>query len=321
MLYPFRFKPLFRRYLWGGRRLQSVLGKSIGAGEDYAESWETVDHGEYQSVVAHGPFKGVTLHELVTRFAEPLLGCHSPQSQFPLLFKFLDARQNLSVQVHPNDQQAANLDPPSLGKTEAWVVLDARPGSKVYAGLARGVDRDKVEHRIRQGDVESCLHYFEPKVGDCVFLPAGTVHAIGAGLMVAEIQQTSDTTYRLFDWERLGADGKPRQVHVEQALEVICYDAGPVNPQPPMKSDRPHISRLVACDKFIIDRWEFDQIQRLKNDSRCHLLAVLSGSVRVENDPVQSPLSKGGTMLVPAELGAVSIQPLEQSVLLDVYLP
>ena len=97
--------------------------------------------------------------------------------------------------------------------------------------------------------------------------------------MVAEIQQTSDTTYRLFDWERLGADGKPRQVHVEQALEAICCDAGPVNPQPPMKSDRPHISRLVACDKFIIDRWEFDQIQRLKNDSRCHLLAVLSGSV------------------------------------------
>jgi len=108
---------------------------------------------------------------------------------------------------------------------------------------------------------------------------------------------------------------------VEQALDVICYDAGPVNPQPPTKSDRPHIARLVACDKFVIDRWEFDQIQRLKNDSRCHLLAVLSGSVRVENDPVESPLSKGDTMLVPAKLGAVSIQPLEQSVLLDVYLP
>ncbi len=140
-LYPLRFEPVFRRYVWGGRRLGKILGKPIGPGNDYAESWEVVDHGEDQSRVAAGPLAGMTLNELTHIYGKQLLGRHYPQPRFPLLFKFLDCEKTLSVQVHPNDVQAAKLDPPDVGKTEAWVVLAAEPGSVIYAGLKRGFDR------------------------------------------------------------------------------------------------------------------------------------------------------------------------------------
>ena len=188
-LYPLRFEPILRRYLWGGRRLETVLGKRLGDGDDYAEIWEIVDHGNDHSVVTHGPHARRTLHELVTEFGPELFGRHVPQAQFPLLLKFLDANKTLSVQVHPNDQQAAELDPPDLGKTEAWVVLAAEPGSKIYAGLQPGVDRDVLQQHVEAGTCDRCLYQFQPQVGDCILLEAGTVHAIGAGLVIAEIQQ------------------------------------------------------------------------------------------------------------------------------------
>ncbi len=164
--------------------------------------------------------RGMALGTLVRELGADLLGRHHPQDHFPLLFKFLDVRENLSVQVHPNDEQAARLDPPDRGKSEAWFVLSAEPGSRVYAGLRDGVDRTALEPAVAHGQAESCLHSFEPAPGDCVLVPAGTVHALGAGLLVAEIQQSSDTTFRLFDWNRVGPDGLPRPLHVEQAVAV-----------------------------------------------------------------------------------------------------
>ena len=255
MLYPLRFEPIFRRYLWGGRRLGEVLHKPIGEGADYAESWEIVDHGADQSRVAAGPLAGTTLTELVLRHNRELFGRHVGLTQFPLLLKFLDARQALSVQVHPNDEQAARLVPPDRGKTEAWVVLATKPGSLIYAGLKRGFDRHAFERELSRGTAELCLHRFEPAPGDCVFLSSGTVHALGAGLLIAEIQQSSDTTYRLHDWNRVGPDGKPRPLHIEQALAVIDFNRGPVDPVAPQPTDRPNVERLVECDKFVLDRW------------------------------------------------------------------
>ncbi len=209
-LYPLRFRLLVRRYLWGNRRLETCLGKSLGPGNDYAESWEVADHGADQSIVDAGPLAGTALGDLVRLRAAELFGrCH-PQANFPLLVKFLDAAQSLSVQVHPNDEQAARLDPPDLGKTEAWYILAADPGSRIYAGLRPGVEREQLAEAIAQGTCEKMLHCFEPKAGDCLFIPAGTVHALGAGLLVAEVQQSSDTTFRLYDWNRVGPDGKPR---------------------------------------------------------------------------------------------------------------
>lgn len=321
LLHPLRFRPVLRKYIWGGRRLETSLGKALPPGNDWAESWEICDHGADQSVVEFGPLAGTTLGDLVGQRGTDLLGRHYPQRQFPLLLKFLDADQTLSVQVHPDDARAATLDPPDLGKTEAWVVLEAEPQSRIYAGLKPGVDRDTLTAAMRNGRCQDCLHSFAPSPGDCVFLPAGTVHALGAGLLVAEIQQSSDVTYRLFDWNRLGPDGRPRPLHVERALDAIDFNRGPVEPQQPRPTERPQVVRLVECDRFVWDRGEFDAPLTTVGDGRCHILAVLAGAVRIEGDPAGTALSRGGTALLPASLGTVAIVPQGMTVVLDVYLP
>jgi mannose-6-phosphate isomerase len=333
MLYPLRFQPLLRRYVWGGRRLATMLNKPLGAGDDYAESWEVVDHGADQTVVASGPLAGVTLHDLVERHGPELLGPMAFGDRFPLLFKFLDCRQNLSVQVHPNDEQAARLSPPDAGKTEAWVVLDTCPGSKIYAGLKRGFDRHALAREVARGTTELCLHVLEPQVGDCIFVPAGTVHALGAGLLVAEIQQSSDTTFRLYDWNRIGPDGRPRPLHVPQSLDTIDYDRGPIYPQMPQPTGRPFVERLVECRHFVMDRWQLEAPRPLEGSEPLaegaispqpsfHLLAVLAGAVEVDGDVDRRPLSLGETLLVPAEVvGSTRVRPQPTATLLDIYLP
>jgi mannose-6-phosphate isomerase len=319
-LYPLKFQPIFKRYLWGGRRLKTVLGKPIGEGTDYAESWEIADHEQGQSVVANGPLSGTTLHELVTLRGQELLGRHAPQPRFPLLFKFLDCQRDLSAQVHPDDAAAALLTPPDLGKTEAWVILDAQPGSRIYAGLRRGVNREALAAAVREGRTEECLHSFEARAGQCVFIPAGTVHALGAGLLVAEIQQASDTTYRLFDWNRVGPDGKPRKLHIDEALAVTDHSATEVSPQQPQSTENPHAERLVKCDKFVLDRWTLDKSAQIGGDDRFHLISVLTGAVELAGF-ADLRIGKGETVLLPACLGPTTLWPGEKTALLDMYLP
>lgn len=320
-LYPLRFEPIFRRYLWGGRKLGDVLHKPIGPEGDYAESWEICDRDSDQSIVAAGPLRGATLHYLVAAHGKALLGMHHSQKSFPLLLKFLDCQRRLSVQVHPSDEQAALLTPPDRGKTEAWVVLAAEPGSVIFAGLKRGFDRAALEREVARGTCELTLHQVHPAPGDCLLLPAGTVHALGEGLLVAEIQQSSDTTYRLFDWNRLGADGRPRALHVRQALDTIDYSAGPVQPQPPRATERPQVVELAACEKFVLRRWQLDNDDTIGGDDRCHLLAVIAGAVTVAGDVEGRPLELGETMLLPAESGPVALRPQPGATLLSVHLP
>jgi mannose-6-phosphate isomerase len=338
-LYPFQFRPILKRYLWGGRRLGEVLGKPIGDGHDYAESWEIADHASGQSIVTNGPLAGTELAQLVAERGSELLGRHAPQSlaqqpRFPLLFKFLDCQRDLSVQVHPDDAAAAQLDPPDLGKTEAWVILGAMPGSRVYAGLKFGFDRAALAREVERGRTELCLNSFEPRVGDCIFIPAGTVHALGAGLLVAEIQQASDTTYRLFDWNRVGPDGQPRPLHVEQALDAIDYTAHIVRPGQPHSTDRPYAERLVACDKFVLDRWRIDALHALDTAGGFHILSVLEGELylSVAGDATSGSnttsdqvsifsLIAGQTLLVPASVERVSVASPTTCVFLDMYLP
>ena len=321
MLYPLRFQPLLKRYLWGGRRLETQLGKTLGDGDDYAESWELVDHGADQSVVLAGSLCGTTLHSLVREQGRDLLGRHFPQEGFPLLWKFLDAHKVLSVQVHPDDSLAAKLDPPDRGKTEAWLVLAAEPGSLLYAGLEPGVDRTTLERAIAEGTCPSCLHRIEPAVGDCFYIPAGTVHALGAGLLVAEIQQASDTTYRLFDWDRIGTDGKKRPLHIEAGLEAVDFSSGPVEPQIPNPTDRPGAECLIDGEKFRLDRLLASEPLVIGGDERCHILVNLRDPVYVAGDAVDRPLSRGEVMLLPASLGEVAINPAGDAILLDAYLP
>jgi mannose-6-phosphate isomerase len=300
------FTPIFRRYLWGGRRLATMFGRPLGAGDDYAESWEIVDHGADQSIVGSGPLAGRTLHELVVGHGPALLGRHAGRASFPLLLKLLDCNRTLSVQVHPDDAQAARLDPPDLGKTEAWVVLAADPGSKIYAGLKPGVDRASLAAAVAAGRCEECLFAFEPRAGDCVFIPAGTVHALGAGLVIAEIQQASDTTFRLFDWNRTDAQGKPRQLHIDESLAVADFVRGPVGPQTPQPTGQSHRTRLVDCDKFVLDRLQGTGKSTLGGDDRCHILVVEKGAVQISGPSGSQRLIRGATALLPAAAQATA---------------
>ncbi|MBX3411889.1 MAG: class I mannose-6-phosphate isomerase [Pirellulales bacterium] len=320
-LTPLRMQPILRRYVWGGTRLGSLLDKPVGDDPYCAESWEICDRGPDQTIVSHGPLAGMTLHQLVQEHGEELLGRHHPQPAFPLLFKFLDTAAPLSVQVHPDDALAAQARTPDLGKTEAWYILDAEPESVIYAGLSPGVDQGTFEEELRSGLCETCLHSFEPRAGDCVFVPAGAVHALGAGLLVAEIQQASDTTYRLFDWNRLGTDGKPRPLHVEEGLRAIHFRLGPIGPVIGSPTVHDEATRLVACDKFVWDRWTIDEAITLGGDHRCHLLAVVEGELHVAGDPARRPLRRGETMLLPAACGATALRPHGNASVLDAYLP
>jgi mannose-6-phosphate isomerase len=317
---PLRFEPILRQYLWGGRRLAD-LGKPLGGGTHYAESWEVVDHGEDQSTVAGGGLAGTALHDLVLENGHALFGRHHPLPQFPLLFKYLDCQQTLSVQVHPNDTEAAKLQPPDFGKTEAWVILAAEPGSLVYAGLKPGVDRSALERKLANGDVEACLHQFEPRVGDCILIEARTAHALGAGLLIAEIQQASDTTYRLFDWNRLDRDGKPRQLHIQEALDTIDYSRGPVEAVTARPRSRLGVENLVTCDKFVIDRWRISGPEPLATEDRFHILSAIEGNVTLRATGQMHLMRRGDTILVPACCPAVELAPRGRAVVLDMYLP
>lgn len=322
-MHPLLFTPIYRRYIWGGRRFASTLGRELPPGDDYAESWELVDRGSDQSVVASGPLAGSTLGDIVRTRGDELLGRHAPLSAFPLLFKFLDASHDLSVQVHPDDARAGRLTPPDRGKTEAWYVIDAVPGSRIYAGLRAGTTRDALAAALRAGRCGDVLHSFEPRRGDCVFIPAGTVHAIGAGLMVAEIQQSSDVTYRLHDWNRVGPDGKPRAMHIEAGLEAVTHFE-PVAPAAAKSTGDPAVRRLVTNEYFVLDEVRPDRQWRVGGDDCCHFLAVLAGRLRLEPRWGLPDLVTGCCVLLPAAVGSQSVELLEgadDAKMLHVSLP
>ncbi|NDC53888.1 MAG: class I mannose-6-phosphate isomerase [Planctomycetia bacterium] len=323
MMHPLLLEPVYRRYLWGGRRFATELGRDLPPGDDFAESWELVDRpGDDQSVVAAGPLAGRTLGDLVRGSGHDLLGRHAGLAAFPLLFKFLDARRDLSVQVHPDDERAAKLVPPDRGKTEAWYVVDAEPGSRIYAGLASGIGRDDLAAAIRAGRCAEVLHSFEPRSGDCVFIPAGTVHAIGSGLLVAEIQQSSDVTYRLFDWNRAGPDGLPRPLHVEAGVEAVTR-FGPVVPVVPQHTVDPAVDRLVTCAFFTFDEVRPARTWEIGGDDACHVLAVLEGTVILEGRWHLPAVGRGRTLLLPAAIGrqVVTVAAGQNAKLLHVALP
>jgi mannose-6-phosphate isomerase len=323
-IHPLRLEPIYKQYLWGGRRFETELGRELDPNGIYAESWEVCDLGPQDiSMVQVGPLAGTTLHELVANRGEQLLGVHYPQDRFPLLLKYLDANQPLSVQVHPDDELSRRMALADPGKTEAWYVIQSEPGSVIWAGFSQPVNRKQLEQSISEGTLENLLHRFEPTAGQCVYLPAGTVHALGKGILVAEIQQTSNNTFRLYDWNRVGVDGKPRPLHIAEGLQATDFSQGPVEPVNPSATEHGHVERLVGCPKFVLDRWRLDGPQTVGGDHRCHILTVLEGSIRLAGDPAQCPLNKGQTILLPAALGAAKLTPARDqgALLLDAYLP
>jgi mannose-6-phosphate isomerase len=232
----------------------------------------------------------------------------APRDQFPLLVKFLDAHQVLSVQVHPDDDRGRRLAADN-GKTEAWVILHTEPGSLIYAGLKPGVTRSDLAAAMRTGAVEPLLHRFEPRPGDCILIPAGTVHAIGAGVVLAEVQQMSDATFRIHDWGRMGIDGKPRELHHREALESTDFAAGPVNPVPSRPEPTPGGSheRLVSCPYFCLERLRLKGTAVIGGTERFTIVIGLEGLAELRHGEGTYPLGVGHSLLLPAALGAVSI--------------
>ncbi len=338
--YPLRLQPYFRDYLWGGRQLASELGKNIPATGVWAESWEIVDHPEHSSLIVNGAFAGKTLSQVIAAEREWLLGGYldsesratmgggldsESRATLPLLLKYLDCQRVLSVQVHPDDSYALRMSPPDLGKTEAWVIIAAQPGAVLYAGLQSGATSADMQTALQAGEVERCLHVLHPQAGDCIFIPAGTVHALGAGLLVAEIQQASNTTFRLFDWNRLGADGQPRPLHVAQSLEVIDFASGPRRLQTPLPTGQAGRERLVACDKFTLDRLQCSTQSEVNipvgGDDRFHMLTVPSGEATLTWDGSSERLTAGQSLLLPAAMPASEVRLGGHTVVLDMWLP
>ncbi|QDT56594.1 putative mannose-6-phosphate isomerase GmuF [Caulifigura coniformis] len=300
---PLTFTPHFRAQVWGGRRLESVIGKALPALGLYGESWELSTHPLHLSRVAAGPWAGRTLAEVWNQVSE----VWQPVGQredgaFPLLVKWLDCDAMLSVQVHPGDACARRLLNEAAGKTEAWVIIEAAPTARIYAGLKPGVDRAELERRSADGTVAECLHSFVPVRGDVIHIPAGTVHASGGGIVMAEVQQTSDATFRLFDWNRVGADGKPRQLHLDEALECIDWNRGPVNPIARLDLDGPCDSALASIHECPYFRFESLAVGRewinLPGDEMA-IVMCLSGSVTIGDGDDALTLDAGSTCLLP----------------------
>lgn len=248
MLYPLTFVPIFKERVWGGRNLEHLFQKPLLPGKVIGESWEISDRPGDVSVIANGFLAGKDLHWLLENHREELLGTAADLAgRFPLLIKILDAQQDLSLQVHPPAHKAAALggDP----KSELWYVVAAEPNAAVYAGLKKGLTRDQFEARLGDGTVAKCFHRLDVKKGDSLFLPSGRVHAIAAGSVIFEIQQNSDTTYRVFDWNRVGLDGKPRELHIEQSLESIDFnDFEPELAPAAFSRDEQSLQRVLVSD-------------------------------------------------------------------------
>jgi mannose-6-phosphate isomerase len=247
------------------------------------------------------------MHDRRDELLGPALAHHDT---FPLLLKFIDARDHLSVQVHPDDELAQTLAAVPRGKTEAWVVLHAEPGSQIFAGLKNGVGRTEFGRAVAGGHTADCLHSFEPKIGDCVFLPAGTVHALGAGLTIFEVQQTSDTTYRLFDWNRWDANtGRPRDLHVEQALACTNFERGPVHPVEAEQDSIGHgvTETLVQCDYFSLFRLSATEPTSFSTDD-CGVVIGLRGCATLHHSTGRYPFGPNEVILIPPG-GTVQLLP------------
>ena len=304
MLYPLTFRPIFKERVWGGRNLEKIYLKPLPPGKVIGESWEISDRPGDASVVANGPLAGKDLRWLMENHAAELLGEARPQGRhFPLLIKLLDAQDNLSLQVHPPAALA-----PKLGgepKTEMWYFAQTTPEAQVYAGLKRGVTRAEFEKKILTGEVGQCFHRLAVRPGDALFLPSGRVHAIGAGSVIFEIQQNSDTTYRVFDWNRTGLDGKPRELHITDSIASIDF----ADFEPQLAAARPasganHTTRTLVDDPLFkvseisLRRGDYQLPQQL----RPQIIGVVKGDLTVKAGDNSLNLRAGEFCLIPAVL-------------------
>jgi mannose-6-phosphate isomerase len=323
-LYPLRFEPIYQYRLWGGRRLADLLAAPLPGDGPIGEAWMLSDRDDHASRVARGPLKGRTLREVLEQYPEQMLGRLAGRyPRFPLLFKFLDVREMLSLQVHPADDRKDLLPAGETGKTEAWVVLEAGTTSRIYAGLKPGTTIDDLRRAVASGVVADNVASFVPKQGDGVLVPAGTVHSLG-DVVVFEIQENSDVTFRLDDWGHVNPKtGRPRALQVDKALSAINVAQGPVAPVSPVVEETTPVERerLFDCDYFRLWRLRGQSPFAVGAAGAPPVLVCIEGTGRLEHGGESYVVGKGDVLLLPASVGACAFQPSGPVTLLEVALP
>ncbi|WP_163518073.1 mannose-6-phosphate isomerase, class I [Gelidibacter japonicus] len=322
-LYPLKFEPIYQYRLWGGRRLAHLLSKPLPKDEPVGEAWLLSDRKDHASKVVDGPLKGKTITELMQKCPVELMGENNAHfKRFPLLLKFLDCHEVLSVQVHPSDDQTAYIPEGDTGKTEAWVVLETADDSIIYSGLKKGTTKKNLMEAIKTNSVSEKLHRFIPKIDDAVFIHSGTVHTLG-GAVVFEVQENSDVTFRLYDWDRKDPKtGKSRELQVEKAMACIDYNQVEIGPIIPVKSTEVKNAELLFDNEhFKLWRIESDtQVDVGFKDEPVILVCINGkGTMRYENKDYS--ISKGEVMLLPAIVGQLELHPNSEITVLQIAIP
>ncbi len=302
MFYPLKFNPVYKNYIWGGHNLKKI-NKNIPQ-EITAESWELSTHEDGVSVVSNGELKEKTLNKLINKYGVEILGTnvYDKYRDMPILIKFIDAQKDLSVQVHPDDRYAIKYENGQNGKTEMWYILDAEENSNLVYGLKKGITKESFIKTIDDNIVEECLNYISVNKGDVLNIPAGTVHAIGAGLLIAEVQQKSNLTYRVYDYNRVGNDGKKRELHIDKALKVIDFD----NNEMKKCTSLLNLNEGCMIKNEYFSLTEINVIGTIKESSRnesCHVFIFLDGEGAIFYENKELKVKKGDTVLIPAVLG------------------
>lgn len=322
MLYPLKFQPILKDKIWGGKKLKNLFNKAAES-DKLGESWELSGYENDESVVTNGFLAGNNLAELIEIYMDELVGdkvYNQYGLSFPLLFKLIDANENLSIQVHPGDEVAAERHN-SYGKTEMWYVVDADPDGKLIIGFTKDCTRDEYLDALDNDKVEDLLQHVPVKKGDVFFIPAGLVHAIGKGVVVAEIQQSSDITYRIYDFKRVDEQGNERELHTEQALDVIDFTAS-LHPKTNYQPELNQITPLVTCEYFTTNMIRFDQplTRNYGNLDSFIVYMCVEGHFVIESNDGKTIVNKGDTVLIPACIDEVGLIPHELTTLLEVYV-
>ena len=324
-LYPLRFEPTYEYRLWGGRCLSGLLSTPLPGNGPIGEAWLLSDRDDHQSQVANGPLKGHAIGELMEEFREQLMGQLAPRfRRFPLLLKFLDARQMLSVQVHPSDAHPDLIPPGETGKTEAWVVIEAESGSQIYAGLKPDTTAEDLRESLSNGTLKEHLAGIIPTRGDAVFIPAGTVHTLGGGVVVFEVQQNSDVTFRLYDWDHVDAKtGQPRPLQIERAFASIDFTestGGLVTPV--VVTTAPVVrERLFDCDHFVLWRQRGQLPFTIGAAGMPRVLVCIEGTGWLQCDGTVYDINRGEVWLLPAVAGVCEFHPNNMVNVLELALP
>jgi len=322
-LYPLKFKPIIKERIWGGTRLISHYNKKSLPGTKVGESWELSAIQSDKSVVSNGFLEGNTIEEIIEVYMGDLVGDSVYEKfghEFPLLIKLIDAQDYLSIQVHPDDE-LARIRHNAHGKTEMWYVIESSPNAIIYSGFRKDTNKEEFTRLLKSGNLKEMLISDNPEPGDGFFIPAGRVHSMGGGLLVAEVQQTSDVTYRIFDWERMGPDGMPRELHADLAIDAIDFKGA----QPGrIRRGKSNNAPVVLVESRYFNASIIEVNKKLERDYSLTdsfvILLCTAGSYKLSSDDFSDEVGKGETVLIPALIDSVSIEPDDSATILEVYL-